>query len=418
MSLRKKFIQLGLKKQAVTVGQLKFLSAGNFLDRDDDSNLLEFLQKISCKTFLDFNAHFAKSPILAHFLSNFVQIDGISQEDIFSVKENIYSHVYKNFSDCCLKHYDGALILEENLSEFDKNCSLLKDNVDIIFTFARKNSKLGKHVRNNVRNFADVRVMPASAGEWIFLYSKRPPEDFAMYVVTHKKLHEFFVQNLPPYYKIIHAGRAGSEDLGFLGDDTGDNISDLNPYINEITALYWMWKNTSHTIIGLNHYRRFFVSNPNGGDIYEKILTEDAAKKILEDYDIGVWHYDFDLPLGLSRMMNGRENFEISVQIIRKYLLRLYPDYIEAFEFTLSTDVYFACNMFFARRYVMDAYCSWLFSFFIDATEEIIETCHLKEEVGNHKRLAGYFCEMMLNVWLVKNRLRVKRMGVTFLTDL
>lgn len=54
----------------------------------------------------------------------------------------------------------------------------------------------------------------------------------------------------------IHVGRANArkrfqpEDKNFqwmlknmIGDDTGDNISDRNGSYNEMTSLYWAWKN-------------------------------------------------------------------------------------------------------------------------------------------------------------------------------
>lgn len=76
----------------------------------------------------------------------------------------------------------------------------------------------------------------------------------------------------------IHCGRAVAETASkdgkisqeefqwlldnTIGDNTGNNISDLNRYINEMTAIYWAWKNYDKLgnpdYIGFNHYRRYF----------------------------------------------------------------------------------------------------------------------------------------------------------------
>lgn len=48
-------------------------------------------------------------------------------------------------------------------------------------------------------------------------------------------------------------------------DDTGDNISSRNGILNELTTIYWAWKNYDKignpNYIGFNHYRRFFARN-------------------------------------------------------------------------------------------------------------------------------------------------------------
>ena len=76
-----------------------------------------------------------------------------------------------------------------------------------------------------------------------------------IFVMTHKKFN-------PPkdtVYVPLQVGSALNPDLGYMKDDTGDSISDLNPYYGELTGMYWLWKNYSDVdIIGICHYRRYF----------------------------------------------------------------------------------------------------------------------------------------------------------------
>lgn len=87
-------------------------------------------------------------------------------------------------------------------------------------------------------------------------------------IATHKP--SVLLQD--PMYQPIHCGRAvshlNSKDLEWMkhhtiGDNTGDNISHLNQYFCELTAIYWAWKNYSQLgspeRIGLCHYRRYFM---------------------------------------------------------------------------------------------------------------------------------------------------------------
>jgi len=60
----------------------------------------------------------------------------------------------------------------------------------------------------------------------------------------------------------IHSGRALAEPIhGIIGDDTGDNISRYNRYLNEMTAIYWAGTHYAELgdpeYIGFNHYRRY-----------------------------------------------------------------------------------------------------------------------------------------------------------------
>ena len=59
-------------------------------------------------------------------------------------------------------------------------------------------------------------------------------------------------------YLPVHVGASGKNDLGYTKDNTGENISELNPSFCELTGLYWAWKNLDADYIGLAHYRRHF----------------------------------------------------------------------------------------------------------------------------------------------------------------
>jgi hypothetical protein len=45
---------------------------------------------------------------------------------------------------------------------------------------------------------------------------------------------------------------------GKLFDDTGDNISSLNPWWGELTAVHWLLKNNNSPLIGNCQYRRYW----------------------------------------------------------------------------------------------------------------------------------------------------------------
>ena len=79
--------------------------------------------------------------------------------------------------------------------------------------------------------------------------------DVKVIIATHKK----YDMPKDEMYVPLHVGREGKDDLGYVGDNTGDNISIKNPKFCELTGLYWAWKNLDAEYLGLAHYRRHFT---------------------------------------------------------------------------------------------------------------------------------------------------------------
>ena len=105
-------------------------------------------------------------------------------------------------------------------------------------------------------------------------------------VATHKK----YQMPEEKMYLPIHVGKEGKQDLGYTGDNTGDNISNKNNFYCELTGMYWAWKNLDADYIGLCHYRRYFSCSKKipkeEQEKFKAVLHEDEVNKIIEKTDV------------------------------------------------------------------------------------------------------------------------------------
>lgn len=134
-------------------------------------------------------------------------------------------------------------------------------------------------------------------------------QNIKILVATHKK---YKMPADTSVYLPIHVGCEGKEDLGFQGDNSGENISDLNPYYCELTGLFWAWKNLDCDYLGLVHYRRYFTK---------------MTKKYNESINID------DVILNRYEIEELLENSEVIVPKRRKYYIEtLYSHYDYTFD--------------------------------------------------------------------------------------
>lgn len=213
-----------------------------------------------------------------------------------------------------------------------------------------------------------------------------------IFVMTHKK----FDAPSDPIYIPLHVGREGKEDLGYLGDHTGDHISAKNCYYSELTGLYWAAHNvTDADYFGLCHYRRFFL------DEQGRLLDASSYEEILKDHDVilakAVYH-----PKSYYEVYDEAHNIR-DLQVTGEVLRQLYPEDYPIFEEVIAGKKVYSGNMFVTSRELFCEYTDWLFSVF-DQVEERIDPDAYD---AYHRRVYGFLSEQLLYVWVKSRGLRI-----------
>jgi len=157
-------------------------------------------------------------------------------------------------------------------------------------------------------------------------------------------------------------------------DDDGENISILNPVYNELTVLYWAWKNYDKLgdpdYLGLMHYRRYFYFDPNTPDVRlrtdapqdrlaeKSLLGEEAVEALLEKGDFICPRPSRRLSVYKHYAMTHRaEDLDRAVAILK----RLCPDYAEAADEYLAGNENYFFNMFVFPKDIFFRYAAFLF---------------------------------------------------------
>lgn len=204
-----------------------------------------------------------------------------------------------------------------------------------------------------------------------------------IYIVKHRDYHN----PVPDTY--VELGVGDKYD-----DEDRDNINELNPYINEMTGLYDMWKNHDDKYVGLCHYRRFFRFNNEPASL-------ELMKKYLDDVDIILAP-----KVNFNMTLYWQLRFEVEdSEYLDKYLNEYYK-YEPGFKEFIEKEKGF-CNreMFVCKRELMEKYCEWVFPIVIP-----IATKFMKEDLNKphiNTRLVSHIAERFFYYWVVKNNLSV-----------
>jgi len=216
--------------------------------------------------------------------------------------------------------------------------------------------------------------------------------DTKIYVMTHKRIAE--IPN--EIYVPMQVGKVGKEDFGYLGDDTGDSISDKNSSYCELTGMYWLWKHAKCDIIGICHYRRYFIKD-------EKLLDKAYIEKVIQKYPIILPSSSCVREASTYEQYEEIHNSGKDLDICREVIAEKCPEYLPAFDIVMQSILVSVGNMWITRKDIYDRYCEWLFDILFEAEKRIDTTGY----DAYQQRVMGFLSERLFRVWLLMQPLKI-----------
>lgn len=209
-----------------------------------------------------------------------------------------------------------------------------------------------------------------------------------------------------------------------LGDDTGDNWSAYNRYINELTVVYWAWKNYAALgnpeYIGFMQYGKHLILNPYmeiprrkwsavgeaycyapqeyaaGGNLSEKCVLE-----AIKGWDILCTEKGDVKAVGASccaEQLNrvsegrGRELLALAGRAVQERWPRFVP-YMKELE---ENSQMYLSNLFIMRRELFFGYGEFIF----DVLRDVLNGMDLSGCDAVQKRAPGFLGEFLTSVYL------------------
>ncbi len=195
----------------------------------------------------------------------------------------------------------------------------------------------------------------------------------------------------------IQAGAAlTTQVIAGIQDDMGENISVKNRNYCELTASYYVWKNSHADYKGICHYRRIF-------DLDEEQMQMLLAGEKAGDWDVILPYPSVYYPNLASE--HSRYVSESDWQAMLRALEETAPDYYEAYKELVAVGErrFYNFNMLIAKAPVFDDYCAFLFRVLERTESYVTPKAHERAD-----RFAGYLGENLTTLYFLKNRSDLK----------
>lgn len=207
--------------------------------------------------------------------------------------------------------------------------------------------------------------------------------------------HKNYAMPKDNLYLPVFVGKAIHPNVNhsFQGDNTGNNISKKNPYYNELTAIYWGWKNLDLDAMGLVHYRRYLSLNHKKS--LDDVLSRSQAVALLKNHDI-------ILPPKRRYYIETIESHYLHshkhkpLEVLGQVIAQKYPEYLPSYQKVMGRTWAHMFNMFIMKREPLNEYCKWLFA----VLGEVEQRIDISNYSTYEQRVYGFLSEPLLDVWL------------------
>lgn len=230
-------------------------------------------------------------------------------------------------------------------------------------------------------------------------------KDIKILVITHK---EFDYSNLTSIFFPLEVGAENREKnfLHLRDNNFDDNISTKNDCYCELTGLYSAYKNMNYNILGLCHYRRFFL---NSSFSIKKLITQEKINKLLTKYDVILpkkRHYYIETNYSHYIHAHKQEALDLTIEIIKEK----YPNYYVNLQKHLNKRSGHYFNMFIAQKEIINPCLKWLFNILFELETKI----DIDNYNGEDRRVFGFVSELLFDVYFESNKLKIKNQKYRF----
>ena len=172
--------------------------------------------------------------------------------------------------------------------------------------------------------------------------------------------------------------------VGFLFDDSGDNISCLNPWFGDLTVLYWAWKNGEGDNLGVCQYRRPWNAEDLAASSPDLLYVPSHAIFTNVELQYMQCHSVFNAPL-FTRELARKGKIPLSFEMVDQ---------------AWKQSWFYGCNMARGPKELFNKYCELVFAAVMPLWEEHAELC---QSIGGYQQRTIAFAAERLITALILN---------------